>query len=184
MMSAGDKAVLDKLNAALTPTVTGSGETAVKNLGCNGYTLSGGKDYQTADGVSLRAVKTASEAAAASLAAGKADVDVNGKVASVQASSRIVPVSGSKTLALTDAGTLQLVSGEYTITVPTNAIALPIGTEIEIAQYGAAQVTVAAASGVTILSLNASLKTIGRYASICLKKVDTNVWLLQGGLSM
>ena len=181
MMSAADKASLDKLNAALTPTVTVDGEMTTKKVDCNDYEVEGAKDFKTTGGVSLAAVKAAADA----LDAGKADLDENSKVAPAQASSRIVTVSASKTLALTDAGTLQLVSGGHTLTVRAHGtVAFPVGTEMEITQYGTDPVTVAAAAGITILSLNASLKTIGRYAGIGLKKVDTNTWLLQGGLSM
>ncbi|HRR40395.1 MAG TPA: hypothetical protein P5244_04080, partial [Syntrophales bacterium] len=67
--------------------------------------------------------------------------------AMVQARCKIVPivnVTASKTLALTDAGTLQICTHASTaidITVPPNSsVAFPVGTEIAIKMGGAAQV--------------------------------------------
>lgn len=177
MMSAGDKAAMDKLNAALTPNGT------TKKLDGNGYTLENAEvQYLKAEGDPLvtPTVTAAVRDARAQLTV-KADVDANGKVAPAQASSRIVQVNGSKTLALTDAGTLQLVNGGHTLTIPADAsVAFPLGTEIELCQYSADRVTVAPAAGVTLLSADGSTQTAEQYAGATLKKVAANTWLLQG----
>ena len=71
-----------------------------------------------------------------------------------------------------------------TVTVPTNAsVAYTTGTEIELAQLGAGQVTVAAAGGVTINGYNNLLHLAGQYAGATLKKYGTDSWLLVGNLA-
>ena len=54
--------------------------------------------------------------------------------------------------------------------------------EIELAQLGAGAVTVAAAEGVTVHSLDGSVKLAGQYAAVCLKKIAADTWLLGGAL--
>ena len=118
-------------------------------------------------------------------ASGIATLDGNTKVTAAQASASIVNVTSSKTLALTDAGTFQKVnsSSAVTVTIPTNAsVAFPTGTEIELCRYGSGSVTVAAASGVTIYSVGSYKSIADRYGCACLKKLDTNVWLLAGDI--
>lgn len=117
---------------------------------------------------------------------GAAELDSDSKILAAQASSAIVSKTASFTLALANAGRLIQVSASsaVTVTIPTNAsVAFPVGTEIEIAQMGAGAVTIAAASGVTINSLDSAVTTSGQYAVVGLKKIGTNVWLLSGALS-
>ena len=115
---------------------------------------------------------------------GAAALDTNSKVSPAQAASYIVDVSASKTLALTDAGTFQRVTAAATITIPANAsVAFPVGTEIEVCRYGSGAVQIANALGVTIYSAN-NLKSIAmQYATIGLKQVETDIWLLSGSLA-
>jgi hypothetical protein len=91
----------------------------------------------------------------------------------------------SYTLALTDSGKLVTLNNAsaVTLTVPTNAtVAFPVGTQIDLAQLGAGQVTVAAAAGVTINS-TPGLKISARYGGARLVKLATDTWLLTGDLS-
>ena len=116
---------------------------------------------------------------------GVATLDTAGKVAAAQASAAIVEKTAAYTIALTDAGKLIALTADtaLTVTVPANsAAAFPIGTEIEIAQLGAGEVTVAAAEGVTVHSLDSSVKLAGQYAAACLKKIAADTWLLGGAL--
>lgn len=116
---------------------------------------------------------------------GAASLDANNKVEAGQTSSRIVSVTASKTLALTDAGTLQQVNStsNLTITIPANdSVAFPTGTEIELVRWNTGTVTIAAASGVTLVSANSKVKIATRYSCACLKKIATNTWLLVGDL--
>ena len=116
---------------------------------------------------------------------GIASLDGDTKVLPSQASARIITVSSSRTLALTDAGCFLNVNStsNITITIPANAsVAFPVGTEMEFCRYNTGTVTFAGASGVTISSAN-SIKTITpRYGTAGLKKVDSNKWLLTGNL--
>ena len=114
-----------------------------------------------------------------------ATLDSNSKVTAEQASARIVSVTVSKTLRLSDAGTLQQVNSTSarTVTIPTNtSVAFPTGTEIEILRYGSGAVTIAAASGVTITCSETARTIADRYTSVVLKKVGTNAWVLQGNV--
>lgn len=90
------------------------------------------------------------------------------------------------TLVLTDAGKMVTLSNAsaITLTVPPNAdVAFPVNTRIDLLQYGAGQVTVAAGSGVTIYSKASALKLSAQYAGATLWKKATNTWVLVGDIS-
>jgi hypothetical protein len=89
------------------------------------------------------------------------------------------------TLALADAG--QVVdcnnAAAVTVTVPLNAtIAFPVGSWIDLVQYGAGQVTVSPAGGVTLRSAGSATKTRVRYSALTLIKRATDEWYLMGDL--
>lgn len=68
------------------------------------------------------------------------------------------------------------------LTVPPNDdVAFPTGTEIDITQYGAGQVTVVAGSGVTIRTAE-TLKVAAQYNTAKLYKRGTNEWIISGEL--
>ena len=70
-----------------------------------------------------------------------------------------------------------------TLTIPTNAsVAFPIGTRIDLLQYGAGQVTVGGA-GVTIRSFGARLKLAGQYSGATLWKRSADEWVLIGDIT-
>jgi hypothetical protein len=94
--------------------------------------------------------------------------------------------TASYTLVLSDANKLveMNVATANTLTVPTNAsVAFPIGTQILISQYGAGACTVTAASGVTLRSESAKLKTNGQYSGATLVKIATDEWYVFGNLT-
>ena len=94
--------------------------------------------------------------------------------------------TGSYTLVLGDAGKVveMNVAGANTLTVPPNAsVAFPIGTVLEVFQYGAGQTTITPGAAVTIVSSGAKLKTTGQYSSASLRKRATNEWVAAGDLS-
>lgn len=91
----------------------------------------------------------------------------------------------SYTLVLSDAGKLVTLNNAsaITLTIPTNAsVAFPVGTVIDITQFGAGQVTVGG-SGVTINSADGDKKLRVQYSSASLLKTDTDTWLLVGDIS-
>lgn len=66
------------------------------------------------------------------------------------------------------------------LTVPTNAsVAFPVGTQVNIIQLGAGQVTVGGAS-VTLRSQGSKLKLNGQYSVATLFKIGTDEWVLVG----
>lgn len=70
-----------------------------------------------------------------------------------------------------------------TWTIPTHAsVAFPVNTLIEIFQYGAGQITIAGAGGVTLRSDGGKVKTAGQYASIYLRQRTADEWVLAGDL--
>ncbi len=94
----------------------------------------------------------------------------------------------SYTLGLSDAdfGLMLTLSNAsaITLTVPNeSSVNFPVGSLINFTQLGAGQVTVAAASGVTINSQGAKTKTTGTYAVGSLIKMSSNNWLLFGNLA-
>lgn len=92
----------------------------------------------------------------------------------------------SYTLVLTDAGKMVTLTNAsaITLTVPPNGdVAFPTNTRIDLLQYGAGQVTVAAGSGVTIYSSSSKLKITGQYSGATLWKKATDTWVLVGDIS-
>ena len=116
-------------------------------------------------------------------AIGAASLDANSKVTANEASSYINAQTDNYTLVLADAGKfIKMTKGTANnLTVPPNSsVAFPIGTEIEVAQYGAGQVTLVAGAGVTLRNADAALKLAKIYAGAVLKKIATNEWLVTG----
>ena len=105
-----------------------------------------------------------------------------------EATTRVEVVSSgasSRQFALTDAGkVVEFTSATaVTATVPANAtVAFPVGTVIEVAQYGAGTVTIAAAGGVTLRSRGSVFTIAGQYGSVGLRKRGTNEWVVVGDL--
>lgn len=92
----------------------------------------------------------------------------------------------SYTLALSDLGLVIEITdaAASALTIPTNAsVAFPIGTVIEVLQYGAGQVTLTPAAGVTLDSFGGLVKTAGQYATVGLRKRATDGWVLSGALA-
>ena len=90
------------------------------------------------------------------------------------------------TTVLTDDGKLITCSNASAIalTIPPNSsVAYGIGTQINIAQLGAGQVTITAGAGVTLNSAGAKLKLSAQYAVATCVKTDTNTWFVVGNLS-
>lgn len=113
---------------------------------------------------------------------GKADL-LGGKVRPEQLSMARVTVNSSRTLALTDAGkALYCMNSEpITLTVPDNAaVAMPAGTELTVFRVGTGTVTIAAASGVSLLHPAQTTVINSKYSGVRLKKRDTNVWTMEG----
>ena len=70
------------------------------------------------------------------------------------------------------------------LTIPLDAtVPFAIGTQIEVAQYGAGQTTIVATSGVTIRSASGNLKIASQYVAVSLLKIGTNEWYCFGNLS-
>lgn len=92
----------------------------------------------------------------------------------------------SYTLVLADGGTaVEFTSASaVTLTVPPNSsVAFPVGTVIELLQYGAGVLTVAAGAGVTIRSANNLLSARTQYSTLSLRKRATDEWVLAGDLA-
>lgn len=94
--------------------------------------------------------------------------------------------SASYTLVLTDQNDIveMNVAGANNLTVPPNSsVAFPIGTEIQVLQYGAGQTTIVAGAGVTLVSKSSHLKIANRWTGVTLVKVATNEWYVIGNLA-
>lgn len=95
------------------------------------------------------------------------------------------------TFALTDNGKLVTASNAsaQTYSIPTNATtAFPIGTQINIIQIGAGQVTIqAASSGTTTVSSTGATATApklrAQYSTATLIKASTDLWYVAGDIS-
>jgi hypothetical protein len=94
--------------------------------------------------------------------------------------------TASYTLALADAGTMveMNVASANTVTIPLNsAVAFPVGTIIEVRQYGAGATTIAIAGGVTVRQTTSSLRMRVQYSSASLHKRATDEWVVTGDLA-
>jgi len=92
-------------------------------------------------------------------------------------------VGTTYTLAASDSGKIVTLSNgsAITLTVPTNAsVPIPVGTRIDIAQWGAGQVSIT--SSATVRSEGSKLKLRGQYAVATLWKRATDEWLLAGDI--
>lgn len=87
------------------------------------------------------------------------------------------------TLVTADAGKIVDLNNAsaITLTVPLNGFTT--GTRIDLIQTGAGQVTVAAASGVTINSKGAALKLTGQWSAATLIQRSANLWVLVGDIA-
>ena len=93
----------------------------------------------------------------------------------VATSTVVTAVTGSRALDATDAGSYLRTTAALTITVPTNAtVPFPIGTEITVRHAGAGNVTLAPASGVTLIAPAEGTLTLGPRMTVTLKKVGTD----------
>jgi hypothetical protein len=93
--------------------------------------------------------------------------------------------TASYSLVLADRGKLVEMNSASanTLTIPLNSsIAFPIGSKIDVTQYGAGATTITATSGVTIRSFTSFLKIAGQYAACTLVKIGTDEWYCYGNL--
>jgi len=89
------------------------------------------------------------------------------------------------TLALSDEGKMVQMenASSITVTVPDNAtIAFDVGNMVHVSQWGAGQVTIAGAVGVTLRSMGSVVTISDQYGVVTLHKVGTNEWHLYGNL--
>jgi hypothetical protein len=94
--------------------------------------------------------------------------------------------TASYTLAVADAGKVieMNVASANDLTIPLNdSVAIPIGSTIDIIQYGEGQTTIVATSGVTIRSKEGNLKLTGQYSGATLYKRGTDEWVVVGDLT-
>ena len=90
------------------------------------------------------------------------------------------------TTVLTDDGKLVTCDNASAIalTIPPNSsVAYGIGTQINIMQLGAGQVTITAGAGVTLQSAGSKLKTNAQYAVATCCKIASDTWVVVGNLS-
>jgi hypothetical protein len=94
--------------------------------------------------------------------------------------------TASYTLAVADAGKVieMNVASANNLTIPVNSsVAIPVGSTIDIIQYGAGQTTIVPASGVTIRSKDGNRKLTGQYSGATLYKRGTDEWVVVGDLT-
>jgi hypothetical protein len=92
----------------------------------------------------------------------------------------------SYTAVLADDGDLVTLDNGSAITFtipPSSSVNFGIGTQINIMQLGAGQVTITPGVGVTIRSANSRLKTTAQYSVATCVKIATDTWVAVGSLS-
>ena len=147
------------------------GNSSITTAGIWGRTLIGTTTLPTDDTTSLLQVK--------------GDAAISGVLRETVTTNR---QTASYILALTDRSKLveMNVATANTLTVPlSSSIAFPIGTRIDIAQYGTGQTIITpATAGVTIRSYLGYLKMAGQYSGVTLTKIATDEWYLFGNLAV
>lgn len=124
----------------------------------------------------------------ASVSEAKLDSSVQSKLAEIDTLQNVTATTQAGTtytLVLADAGTaVEFTSASaVTLTVPPNSsVAFPVGTVIELLQYGTGELTVAPGGGVTIRSADGLLSARTQYSTLSLRKRATNEWVLAGDL--
>ena len=91
----------------------------------------------------------------------------------------------SYTFVLADSATLVTFNNGSAITAtipPNSSVAFPTGTQINILQIGAGQVTVAGGAGVTLRSEASRIKTRAAYAMATIVKLATDEWVVVGNV--
>jgi hypothetical protein len=94
--------------------------------------------------------------------------------------------TASYTLVLSDASKIieMNVASANNLTIPLDSsVAFPIGTEIQVLQFGAGQTTIVATSGVTTKSKSDQLKIGNKWTGVTLVKRATNDWYVIGNVS-
>lgn len=94
--------------------------------------------------------------------------------------------TSSCVLQLVDGGAVvEMSSGSgITATIPTNAaIPFPIGTTITLVAIGTGTVTIAAANGVTLLSVSSLVTISAQYAAATIYQRAPDAWVLIGSLA-
>lgn len=87
---------------------------------------------------------------------------------------------------LADAGTVveSTAAGAVNFTIDPHTVTnFPVGTIMEVFQYGAGQVTIVAGAGVTLRSDSNAVNTAAQYASIALRQRAQDEWVLSGDLA-
>jgi hypothetical protein len=93
------------------------------------------------------------------------------------------------TTVLADNGKLitQTNASAIATTIPLNSsVAYPVGAQLNIAQLGAGQITVAGAGGVTVVSTGATAatpKTRAQYSTLTCVQTSTDNWLVMGDIA-
>lgn len=99
----------------------------------------------------------------------------------------LTPITAtSYTLALAEAHKLVTLNNAspITLTIPGDATAnFALGTQVNLLQLGAGQVTIAGAVGVTVRSEGSKTKMNGQYALATCIKIANNEWVLVGNLT-
>jgi hypothetical protein len=191
-------------------TITSSGTLAV-SYGTTAGTSAQGDDSRLSDSrtpsgaaggdltgtypnPTLAAVTTAQTAVGSSTQIPVITVNAKGQItalttATAAGSSLFYTVSADKTtsstLALADAQTICPVNSAtgVNLTIPTNAaVALPVGSVVNVIQKGVGRINYQASNGVTVLSPSNQVSSAGQYFSNILSKIATDTWHIEGSL--
>ena len=108
-----------------------------------------------------------------------ATLDSDSKITATQATAKQVTISSNTTLTASHNGCRLLVTGSYTITVPST---LSAGFECEVLNYGTGTVTIAV-SGSTLNGSSTSITSSNKYDLEVLAALTATDWLAKGDFS-
>jgi len=175
----------DITNIAVTSPITGGGSSGSVTIGVDAGTTSAAGVVQLTDSTSSTSTTTAATPNSV-----KTAYDLANSAAPKNLTLN-AQTGTTYTFVLTDNSKLVTASNAsaQTYSIPTNAsVAFPIGTQINLIQIGAGQVTVNAVTpGTTTIASNAatsaSPKCRNQYAAMTLIKVNTDLWYSIGDIA-
>ena len=157
--------------------------TFVQDAAAGGHSVTFPSEWKFAGGVAPKIDKQPGAVTVVDLLVINWSSDVTVVARNPQHRQEITEVTASRALALTDADSYLYSSSGSAVALTVLKDVLPVGSEVDVFQAGAGQVSFVEAADVTIISKGSALKLSAQGSAATLKQVAANVWHLVGDLT-